>query len=648
MLRFLRLLLLAALLLATAACDLSAKRVTVRADGAARTLATHAATVSEALHQAGVTLGPDDRVTPPLATPLAGGMTIAVVRVRQETRQERQPLAFGREETAQASLAQGTIELRQPGVPGVKEVTYLIVLEDNAEASRQVVGERVLQEPQAERVAVGTAERPALDTFEAAIREYLDVFAAWRLGTGQLEQALFELARQHGDPGARALRLETKPPALLLTFTPPNAPTTLLLFWPESGASRSQRLGDEIYPLAARLATSERGAELGLIVGNVGGHTLYPQFILWRAVGERWRPLWSSVGQPGWRSTDGSVQFVGDGLDGLQVQGTSYLLDPPDQAVFDECHACLHREFVSQWQRQGDAYALSEQHSVSTPYAALWEFLSRLRRYDLSGARQLADDVAFGQALTLGLAQATTPWQATAPESEAVIELRGPTGTFRATMTQQEQGWRVQSLERLSGKGRILFTATQPGSRGLFVIDPQVGRPVELVDGLHPVWSPDYRQIAYEQQDVIYVMNVDGTGRREVTRGLYPLWSPDGQRLACLRQPASGEEFVIVIVNLDGSGTAEIARGREVTWAPDGQRLAYAAVPTAAAPGQYAVYLIAPDGTQVELTTVNGGSGDNYIDTVFDDAASALVTNSSRKKSPTRARNMLLGWRKRR
>ncbi|MBM3135745.1 MAG: DUF348 domain-containing protein, partial [Chloroflexi bacterium] len=315
----LRLLLLAALLLGTVACEPLAKTVTVRADGAARTLATHAATVGEALRQAGVTLGPDDRVIPPIATPLTGGMTIAVVRVRQETRRETQSLAFGREETPEASLAQGTIELLQPGVPGRKEVTYLITLEDDAEASRQVLGEQVLQEPQAERVAVGTAERPALDTFEAAIREYLDVFAAWRLGTGQLEQALFELARQHGDPGARALRLESKPPVLLLTFTPPNQPTTLLLFWPESGASRSQRLGDAIYPLAARLATSAQGAELGLIVGNVGGHTLDPQFILWRAAGGRWRPLWSSAGQPGWRSTDGRVQFLGDGLEGLQV-----------------------------------------------------------------------------------------------------------------------------------------------------------------------------------------------------------------------------------------------------------------------------------------------------------------------------------------
>jgi hypothetical protein len=602
----LRLLLLAALLLGTVACDPLAKTVTVRADGAARTLATHAATVGEALGQAGVTLGPDDRVTPPLATPLTGGMTIAVVRLRRETRRETQPLAFVREETPQASLAQGTSELLQPGVPGLKEVTYLITLEDNAAASRQVVGERVLQEPQAERLAVGTAERPALDTFEATIREYLDVFAAWRLGKGQLEQALFELARQHGDPGARALRLESKPPALLLTFTPPNQPTTLLLFWPESGASRSQRLGEAIYPLAARLATSEQGAELGLIVGNVGGHILYPQFILWRAVGERWRPLWSSIGQPGWRSTDGSVQFVGDGLEGLQVRGTSYLLDPPGQAVFDECPACLHREFVSQWQRQGDAYALLEQHSVPTPYAVLWEFLSRLRRYDLTGARQLANDTALGQALTLGLAQAAAPWQATAPENEAIIELRGPTGAFRAAMTRQEQGWRVQRLERVSGQGRIIFTATQPGSRGLFVIDPQVGRPVELAAGTHPVWSPDYRQIAYEMDGTIYVLNVDGTGRREVTRGLYPLWSPDGQRLACLRPAASGEEFIIAIVNLDGSGVAEIARGREVTWAPDGQRLAYAAVPAAAAPGQYAVYLIAPDGRGPTLLTTDG------------------------------------------
>ncbi len=38
------------------------------------------------------------------------------------------------------------------------------------------------------------------------------------------------------------------------------------------------------------------------------------------------------------------------------------------------------------------------------------------------------------------------------------------------------------------------------------------------------------------------------------------------------------------------------------------------------------IYLIAPDGTRVELSTDNGSSGDNYINTVFDDDASTSIT----------------------
>lgn len=41
------------------------------------------------------------------------------------------------------------------------------------------------------------------------------------------------------------------------------------------------------------------------------------------------------------------------------------------------------------------------------------------------------------------------------------------------------------------------------------------------------------------------------------------------------------------------------------------------------------IYLIAPDNTRVELTTDNGSSGDNYINTVFDDSSVSSITNGT-------------------
>ncbi len=41
------------------------------------------------------------------------------------------------------------------------------------------------------------------------------------------------------------------------------------------------------------------------------------------------------------------------------------------------------------------------------------------------------------------------------------------------------------------------------------------------------------------------------------------------------------------------------------------------------------IYLIAPDGTQIELSTDNGSSGDNYTRTVFDDSAATSITSGT-------------------
>jgi subtilisin-like proprotein convertase family protein/fibronectin type 3 domain-containing protein len=42
--------------------------------------------------------------------------------------------------------------------------------------------------------------------------------------------------------------------------------------------------------------------------------------------------------------------------------------------------------------------------------------------------------------------------------------------------------------------------------------------------------------------------------------------------------------------------------------------------------GDLDIFLIAPDGTRVELTTDNGGTGENFTNTVFDDAAATAIT----------------------
>ncbi len=91
-------------------------------------------------------------------------------------------------------------------------------------------------------------------------------------------------------------------------------------------------------------------------------------------------------------------------------------------------------------------------------------------------------------------------------------------------------------------------------------------------------------------QSEVYVMNADGSGKRNLTRNRasddYPTWSPDGRRLAFLR----GRDFYsyqLYLVNADGSGLRRLTlrvpegtpettgprRGGQLVWSPDGRTI---------------------------------------------------------------------------
>jgi Tol biopolymer transport system component len=135
---------------------------------------------------------------------------------------------------------------------------------------------------------------------------------------------------------------------------------------------------------------------------------------------------------------------------------------------------------------------------------------------------------------------------------------------------------------------------------------------------VRPAWSPDGRSIAFassrDRQSEIYVMNADGSGKRNLTRDRanddYPTWSPDGRRIAFLRsrlqsrtvdvstwhpRPAncSGSPrrcvfrffspYQLYVVNADGSGLRRLALPDNrnnpyqeyyaIVWSPNGQTI---------------------------------------------------------------------------
>jgi Tol biopolymer transport system component len=44
--------------------------------------------------------------------------------------------------------------------------------------------------------------------------------------------------------------------------------------------------------------------------------------------------------------------------------------------------------------------------------------------------------------------------------------------------------------------------------------------------GYRPVWSPDGTRIAYSSDDLVSVVNLDGTGDAYVAWGRWPVWRP--------------------------------------------------------------------------------------------------------------------------
>ena len=154
--------------------------------------------------------------------------------------------------------------------------------------------------------------------------------------------------------------------------------------------------------------------------------------------------------------------------------------------------------------------------------------------------------------------------------------------------------------------GAEYFPTWSPDSRRLAVMrsDPASGSALWVVfaDGSgerrltsgtaaeHPDWSPDGREIAFDDNGAVWVVGADGQGLRRVTKSCFsgpgcgaphqhPRWSPDGRRLVVQEY----EPRNVLIVHADGSGDAARAPaivGWDVAsptpvWSPDGSQLAF-------------------------------------------------------------------------
>lgn len=131
-------------------------RVQVIADGSTQQVEIQAgSTAGQALDAAGLGISNLDKSEPPAYTVLSDGDEIHLTRVREEFITEEVTIPFEQQIARNESLPDGETRLVQPGVSGLQELTYRILLENEEEVSRSIVKSVTLQETVPEIVMVG-------------------------------------------------------------------------------------------------------------------------------------------------------------------------------------------------------------------------------------------------------------------------------------------------------------------------------------------------------------------------------------------------------------------------------------------------------------------------------------------------------------
>ena len=162
-----------------------------------------------------------------------------------------------------------------------------------------------------------------------------------------------------------------------------------------------------------------------------------------------------------------------------------------------------------------------------------------------------------------------------------------------------------------SPDGRKIAFAGSTTNR-IAIIDVPSRAETWLTSGWCPTWSPDGAQLAFFRGPIsapngwgLYVMNIDGTGLRELapdgfdTGGLD--WSPDGRWLAVSTYSEGRLLFVDAATGARRlPSPARVLLGFQPAWAPDGQQVAY--VTGAPAQGQEIWLIDISDGTVRQVT----------------------------------------------
>jgi len=139
------------------------EHVVIKDHGKTLRATTTAGTVGAALRQLDIVLDSDDQVRPLRHTPIDGRMKIQVLRIKTHTVTRHVRVAFPVIKHYDSSMYSDQSRIITRGDAGSALVTYRVVNINGKWDHRSVLNRRVMVEPKAQVVRVGTKQRPLLN-----------------------------------------------------------------------------------------------------------------------------------------------------------------------------------------------------------------------------------------------------------------------------------------------------------------------------------------------------------------------------------------------------------------------------------------------------------------------------------------------------
>ena len=182
---------------------------------------------------------------------------------------------------------------------------------------------------------------------------------------------------------------------------------------------------------------------------------------------------------------------------------------------------------------------------------------------------------------------------------------------------------------------KIAFESQRDEDPGIYVVNPDGSGLQNLTPGVvgwEPTWSPDRTKILFtsflhgggEADEEIYVMDADGSNRRRLTNtpgdsasSWSADWSPDGEQIV-FNSNRDGSDLgwdgpELYLMAADGSNVRRLTRrlgsDSSPAWSPDGTKIAFMRNPVGDQEGRGDIYVIQPDGTNLQRLTRDARAG---------------------------------------